>query len=61
MTPATIALLVNASLTILNELLPEFQKLHAAGLITAEDQQKVLDAINELRAKTPTGPEWEIK
>lgn len=60
MPPQTILLLINTSLTVLNELLPELQKLRASGEVSVEDQQKVLDAVAVLRSKTPLGPEWQV-
>lgn len=60
MTPATIVLLLNAALGALPELMQQFNSLKASGAITPEDQAKVQTALDALRAKDFTSPEWKI-
>ncbi len=63
MNAANTVLLVNASLTLLQELIPTLAQAKADGKITPEQQAEVLASYNSLKAKADgqfSGPEWEL-
>lgn len=63
MDPITAIALANASMQLLNVLIPEIQAMIAKGQITNEQQQAILDQYNALKATVAaggfTGPEWQ--
>lgn len=61
MDPATIILLVNAGLTLLNEYGPKLRELMDSGDITPEQQQALQEKIAALRTSGPfSGSEWQV-
>jgi hypothetical protein len=64
MTAASTVLVINASLTLLEELLPKLSQLKASGEITAEQQAAVLAKYTSLKTRADgqfAGPEWQVE
>lgn len=62
MDPITIIALANAALGMVEALIPQVAALVKNGEISVEDQQKVLDRYNAVKAAAATGfsgPEWK--
>lgn len=60
MNPLTLISLISASLTLINEAVPEIKRMVDKGDITPEQQKQLLDEIKTMRARTGsifTGPE----
>lgn len=61
MDPATILLLLNSGLSIVEQLAPKVAELFASGDVSAEDQQKLAGRLAALRTNAAfSGPEWEV-
>jgi polyhydroxyalkanoate synthesis regulator phasin len=64
MDPITIISIINASLTLVEQLTPQVKELFQKGDITAEQQKALLDRYNALKANIDaefSGPEWQIE
>jgi hypothetical protein len=55
--------ILNAALTLVEELLPKLSELKANGEISAEQQAALLAKYNSLKARADgqfAGPEWQV-
>lgn len=62
MDPITIIALANAALGMVEALIPQVANLVKSGEISVEDQQKLLDRYNAIKAAAASGfdgPEWK--
>jgi hypothetical protein len=62
MNPALVIAFVNLAIDTIERFGPELKRMVAAGEISAEEQQKLLDRINALRQGGTAfdGPEWQV-
>ena len=57
-------IVINAALTLIEELLPKLNHLKAAGEITAAQQAELLAKYESLKTRADgqfSGPEWQIE